>query len=281
MWLTLPRLAVDGLFRLGSMWGMLHLPQSAAQYGLSQAQYLKLMNAALPLLAGRRQELSKQEKEQLARAGGVTANHRPLSDFAELYGECLRFAHAQIWPETDEHLDAVMDEELYTLTPVKAVRHLIGSTYRRFQQQPAAVAFIVADNVARRSPNNLPATALESSPVILQLDRVLMRGHDIGAFRYGVSAEDLYVIIVALCAFPISHGPGFHELYGMDATDETNAAGMAKLAEDAVLAFLTTTMPTSQGSSYTHSSQTHASSGGLPSSVAASLYATEQTDWER
>lgn len=281
MLLTLPRLAVAELFRLGSMWGMPHLPQSATQYGLSQPQYLKLMHAALPLLTGRQYELSKQEIEELSQTSGVASDRRPLRDFAELYGECLRFAHAQIWPETDEHLDAVMDEELYTLTPVNAVRHLIGSTYRRFQQHPSAVAFIVADNVVRSNPNSLPPVSLDPSPVILQLDRVLMRGHDIGAFRYGVSAEDLYVMIIALCAFPISHGVGFHELYGMDATDETNAAGMTKLAEDAVLAFLTTTMPTSQGSSYTHSSQTHASLGGLPGSVAASLYATEHSDWER
>ncbi|MCX2163346.1 hypothetical protein [Corynebacterium auriscanis] len=259
---------------------MSNLPQSAARYGLPSGDYLRLMTEALPLLAGRREEVSEQEKEELAHRSGVPATQRPLADIAELYGECLRFAHAQIWPELDENLDAVMDEELYTLTPVNALRHLVSTTFHRFHQHPAEVAFIVADNVGRRESKEIPTVELEQSPVILQLDRVLMRGHDIGAFRYGVSAEDLYVIIVALCSFPVAHGPAFHALYGMNASDEANRQGMSKLTEDAVLAFLTTTMPTSQGSSYTHSSQTHTSSVGLPSSVAASLYATEHHDWE-
>lgn len=259
---------------------MPHLPQSAALHGLPQPNYVSLIRVALPLLAGRRHELSDEEKAELALHSGVATDHALLAYYAELYGECLRFAHAQIWPEIDEHFDAVMDEELYTLTPVKAVRHLVGTTYRRFQLHPTEVGFIVADNVARRDSAPMAAVSLESSPVILQLDRVLMRGHDIGAFRYGVSAEDLYVIIVALCSFPVAHGPAFHALYGMDSSDATNAAGMSKLTEDAVLAFLTTTMPTTQGSSYTHSSQSHTSSEGLPSSVAASLYASEHHDWD-
>lgn len=259
---------------------MAHLPQSAAQYGLRSEQYSRLLKVALPMLTGRQDPLGEQEKAKLESLSGVPAGQRPLNNYRELYGECLRFAHAQIWPETDENHDAVMDEELYTLTPVQAVRHLVSTTYRRFQQHPAEVAFIVADNIARRRSAAVPDFALEASPVILQLDRVLMRGHDIGAFRYGISAEDLYVILVSLCSFPVAHGPAFHALYGMNATDPTNVAGMTKLTEDAVLAFLTSTMPTTQGSSYTHSSQSHSSSEGLPSSVAATLYASEHHPWE-
>ena len=94
--------------------------------------------------------LGRTRKAKLESLSGVPAGQRPLNNYRELYGECLRFAHAQIWPETDENHDAVMDEELYTLTPVQAVRHLASTTYRRFQQHPAEVAFIVADNIARR-----------------------------------------------------------------------------------------------------------------------------------
>jgi hypothetical protein len=109
---------------------------------------------------------------------------------------------------------------------------------------------------------------LESSPVVLQIDRVLMRGQDYGAFRPGISAEDVYVLITSLCCFPASQGTTFHTHYGTDLDNAQTVDGLEKLACDAVLAFLTTSMPTTQGSSYTHASPTKTT----PSSVSASLY---------
>ena len=55
--------------------------------------------------------------------------------------------------------------------------------------------------------------------------------------------------------------------------NKPNRRGLVELTCDAVLAFLTTTMPTEQGSSYTHSSH----SAAVGSSVAASLYSTDHS----
>ena len=54
----------------------------------------------------------------------------------------------------------------------------------------------------------------------------------------------------------------------MDSSTPENEDGLRTLTCDAVIAFLTTTMPTNQGASYTHASH----SSVIGTSVAASLY---------
>jgi hypothetical protein len=165
-----------------------------------------------------------------------------------------------------------MDVEDYS--PAEAVRALVRTAYRRHRAHPDAVRLILTENIQGHAHVTGRPETLESSPVVLQIDRVLMRGQDFGAFRPGISAEDVYVLITSLCTFPAAQGSTFHGHYATDVDYGPTVDGLEMLACDTVLAFLTTSMPTDQGSSYTHASPTVMT----PGSVSASLYSAGDGD---
>ena len=244
------------------------LPATWSDWGLSEEQYVELMNFALPVLARSGIELGEPVLQDLAKAARIEPTARILQDPRQLYEEALRFSFRQLWP-SEQQLEDTSD--LDDAIPADALRALVIGTYRRYRAHPDAVRLIITENLFSIADVAQRPGVLEESPVALQMDRVLMRGHDVGAFRERVSAEDLYIVILSLSVFPMASGSTFHSLYGMNATDEVNTAGLEALVADTVLAFVTTNMPTSQGSSYTHSSL----SPSVGSSVAARLYSRE------
>lgn len=243
-------------------------PTTWTQHGLSAEQYAVLMQHSLSALARAGASPSQDILDDLAQEARISPSHHLIEDSQALYEECLRFALSQLWPADD-----VADlDDLPTTIPADAIRNVVASAFRSVQQHPTALRFLVAENLFNEAQLAQRRVVLEDSPVMLQLDRVLMRGHDVGAFRAGVSAEDVYILILSLCSFPVTSGSTFHALYGMNVTESSNSTGLEALIADAAIAFLTTPMPTSQGSSYTHSSL----SMGVGSSVAATLYSSEQ-----
>lgn len=234
------------------------LPETFRRYGCSIDEYRSVLDTALPELV--RSGLHANTGD-IAAGAGVPADHPLLSDVEALYDEALRYAFRLLWPRSSD-----MDVEDYT--PADAVRVLVSTAYRRYREQPDAVRLIITENIQGHAHVAGRSEILESSPVVLQIDRVLMRGQDFGAFRPGVSAEDTFVLITSVCSFPASQGAIFYHHYGTDVDYGPTVDGLELLACDAVLAFLTTSMPTSQGSSYTHSSPTTLA----PLSVSASLY---------
>lgn len=244
-----------------------NLPATWSSYGMTASQYVSLMRHSLPVLARRGTRIDSAVMREIATAAKVPFLGKLLHDPQLLYEEGLRFALRQTWP-----LEADLgSDDLSNSVPAEALREVVRTTYRRFQHNPDSVALIVSENLFGSSEASRRVGVMEESPIVLRLDRILMRGHDVGAFRGGVSAEDLYILILSLCGFPVSVGSTFHMLYGMNVADSVNTRGMEELAADAVVAFLTTPMPTNQGSSYTHSSL----SAGVGPSVAASLYSRE------
>ncbi|WP_231913308.1 hypothetical protein [Corynebacterium jeikeium] len=241
-----------------------HLPASAAWYGLGEQQYIQAMNTAVTIAIRVGAAFTPEHLVAIAQAARLPQNCELLDSPARLYEEALRYAHSSIWPVS---LNGYDNPEMDS-SPVREMRKFVAATYTRFATHPDAVRLIVAENLLGDPELVHRIGVLEDSPVVLHLDRVLMRGHDIGSFRNGVSAEDTYALITALCSFAVTQGPTFHSLYGMDPTAPDNEDGLRNLTCDAVIAFLTTTMPTDQGASYTHASH----SSVIGSSVAASLY---------
>jgi hypothetical protein len=234
------------------------MPATFTRYGCSLAEYRLILDTALPELVVSGLNASLND---IAVGAGVPTDHPLLTDVEVLYDEALRYAFRLLWPRPTD-----MDVE--DLVPAEAVRTLVSIAYRRHRAHPDAVRLVLAENLLGYAHVAGRTDVLESSPVVLQIDRVLMRGQDFGAFRPGVSAEDVYVLITSLCAFPAAQSTTFHAHYSTDVDYGPTVEGLEKLACDTVLAFLTTTMPTTQGSSYTHSAPTAASTA----SVSASLY---------
>lgn len=243
------------------------LPRTWTRYGLTSDLYLKLMQCSLPVVARVGSSLSAEQLQQLAACCTVFPDHWLLQDPAAFYDECLRFASSQLWPDFSQALP----DDLSRTIPADAIRSLVSATFRRIQAHPQALRLVISENLFDSANLAKRNVLLPDSPVVLQLDRVLMRGHDVGAFRASISAEDLYILILSLCSFPVALGSTFHQLYGMNVTEPANVNGLETLAKDAVLAFLTTPMPASHSGSYTHSSL----SMGLGPSVAANLYSGE------
>ncbi|MGJ0182989.1 TetR family transcriptional regulator [Corynebacterium glyciniphilum] len=234
------------------------LPSSHRRYDCPPDEYRLILDTAIPELV--RSGLSADTRD-IAVGAGVPPTHPLLRDTRVLYDEAIRFAFRRLWPRPE-------DLDVERLVPAEAVRSLVRTAYRRHRANPDAVRLIISENVLSRTHLEGRSDVLESSPVVLQIDRVLMRGQDYGAFRPGISAEDVYVLITSLCCFPASQGTMFQLLYGTDMDHAATVDGLEKLACDTVLAFLTTSMPTTQGSSYTHAAPTTTT----PSSVSASLY---------
>ena len=235
-----------------------NLPGTHRRYGCSPEDYRLVLDTAIPELV--RSGLAAKTRD-IAVGAGVSPNHPLLRDTQVLYDEALRYAFRLIWPRPE-------DLDVERLVPAEAVRSLVRTAYRRHRAHPDAVRLIITENIAGHGHVGGRSDVLESSPVVLQIDRVLMRGQDFGAFRSGISAEDVYVLITSLCCFPASQGTTFHNHYGTDLDHTQTVDGLEKLVCDTVLAFLTTSMPTNQGSSYTHATPTNMT----PSSVSASLY---------
>lgn len=234
------------------------LPGSHRRYDCSPQEYQLVLDTAIPELV--RSGLSADTRD-IAVGAGVPPTHPLLRETRVLYDEAVRYAFRRLWPRPE-------DLDVERLVPAEAVRSLVRTAYRRHRADPDAVRLIISENVLSRGHLEGRNDVLETSPVVLQIDRVLMRGQDYGAFRPGISAEDVYVLITSLCCFPASQGGLFQLLYGTDMDHAATVEGLEKLACDTVLAFLTTSMPTTQGSSYTHAAPTTRT----PSSVSASLY---------
>lgn len=239
-------------------------PASADRFDLSPAGYRTVMEHTLPQAIRFHGEIPEAALSEIASASGVSLEHAIFSDPQLLYEEAVRYAFAQLWPSVSSDFE----KNIETAVPTESMRQLVAETMQRFQTNPQAVQLVVTENIFGHSTVSRRVDVLEQSPVILQIDRVLMRGHDLGAFRTGVSAEDVYVLILSICSFGVTQGQTFFALYDMNVHETQNQEGMVKLACDAVVAFLSTVMPTTQGNSYTHFSPSEI----VRDSVAAALY---------
>ena len=85
---------------------------------------------------------------------------------------------------------------------------------------------------------------------MLHINRLLMLGQDSGAFRPGISATDLYLLITSMTLLPVSTHNITQGLFSVDLYAKENIAGLHRLVVDMVLAFLTSNIPDSGHQSY-------------------------------
>src|SRR5690606_10430194 len=73
---------------------------------------------------------------------------------------------------------------------------------------------------------------------------------DSGAFRPGISATDLYLLMTSMTLLPVSTHNITQSLFNVDLYAKENVAGLHRLVVDMVLAFLTSNIPDSGHQSY-------------------------------
>lgn len=183
--------------------------------------------------------------EQIAKLSGMSKRmiHYHFSDKMGLYLRALAESMGRLHPDPE-------DMELDSTVPVEGVRKLVDAIYQQFANHQEAVRMILLENLHDYADLQEFSPIPDESSIILHLDKLLMLGQDAGAFRPGISANDVFLLIASVSCYPVTNGETSRASFGVDLTDPANREGIHRLVVDAVLAFLTSNIPHSGEASY-------------------------------
>ncbi|MCT1452700.1 MULTISPECIES: TetR/AcrR family transcriptional regulator [unclassified Corynebacterium] len=183
--------------------------------------------------------------ETIAREAGMSKRmlHYHFGDKRGLYHRALTRAAWSFSP-LQEFLD-----RSYAV-PVEGIRRFVDVLYNRMIQHPDSIRLLLRENLDPvLTPEEINA-ARNDSEVLLQIERLLLMGQDAGAFRPGVSATDVVVLIASLTFFRVGNHAAVEEFGSINLLSPANTEGMRRLTIDAVLTFLTSNIPNSGYESY-------------------------------
>lgn len=188
---------------------------------------------------------SETKLDTISRASGMSKRmiHYHFGDKQGLYQQALGKASHNLTPAPE-------DLEVDSAVPVEGVRKLIDALYARYVEHPECVRLLTQESVIHSLTAASGTPVADLSAVSLHLDKLLMGGQDSGAFRPGISTNDVFTIIAALSMYRTANHSMMLDLLGVDLADEDNTEGMHRLVVDTVLAFLTSNIPDSGRESY-------------------------------
>ncbi|ANE04606.1 TetR family transcriptional regulator [Corynebacterium crudilactis] len=191
------------------------------------------------------QGFSETKLEKIAKASGMSKRmiHYHFGDKKGLYIKTVSHALQLLRPEAEAM-------QLDSAVPVDGVRKIVEAVYTQITQHPEAARLLLMENLHSQDSNDSAVAYADESNVLLNLDKLLMLGQDAGAFRPGISAEDVLVLISSLAYFRVSNKFTMKNLYALDLGSEANIEGMKRIVVDTVLAFLTSNIQNSGNSSY-------------------------------
>lgn len=134
--------------------------------------------------------------------------------------------------------------------PVEGMRRFIDALFMAIKDHPESVQILLREQMDPALDDAESVLSQRSEDVILHLERLLLAGQDIRAFRPDVSANDVLLLLISICIFPASTGAVAQGLRGVDFNTARNITGMRRLVIDAVIAFLTTNISPSGYDSY-------------------------------
>lgn len=134
--------------------------------------------------------------------------------------------------------------------PAESVRTLVDAVFHSFEAHPEALRLILLENIHHYVNLQEMLPLIDSSEITLYMDRLLIQGQDSGAFRTGISAEDVYYLVAALGQFAISGRSTVRNILGLDLSTADNHEGIHRLMVDTVLSFLTSNIPPTEDESY-------------------------------
>jgi len=195
-----------------------------------------------------RRGYSETKLEALAKNTGMTKRmiHYHFGDKKGLYVRALGLALQQVAPPAD-----ILNRS--HAVPVEGMRRFVDALYFAFMDNPDAVRMVIRDNldpVLGDDGVELAAGLPGATDVTLHVERLLLAGQDAGAFRPGISAQDVLVLISSLCFFRVGNAVTALNVGHVDVERQRNVEGMRRLVIDTVLAFLTSNIPDSGYESY-------------------------------
>ncbi|WP_448851308.1 TetR/AcrR family transcriptional regulator [Corynebacterium sp. 335C] len=203
----------------------------------------RVMDAALEQFT--RRGFAETRLDDVAVAAGVTKRQLTYhyGDKRNLYRETVAHALGLI------HSPAAVPRP-ESEVPVEAMRQVLESIFAMFADNALPVQLLTMENTNPvLEPGTLPT--VEQAPAILEVDRILLMGRNLGAFRPDASALDVYFLAMALSNLPtLSHGT-FSALYGLDLRDPAMRPRLRNLMGDTIIGFLTSAAgPREEGGSY-------------------------------
>lgn len=183
--------------------------------------------------------------EQIAKLSGMSKRmiHYHFGEKMGLYLRALAEAMGRLHPDPE-------DMELDSTVPVEGVRKLVDAIYQQFASHQEAVRLILLENLHSYADLQEFSPIPDESSITLHLDKLLMLGQDAGAFRPGISANDVFLLIASVACYSVANGETSRASLGVDLTDPDNQEGIHRLVVDAVLAFLTSNIPHTGKDSY-------------------------------
>ncbi|WP_257183465.1 TetR/AcrR family transcriptional regulator [Corynebacterium cystitidis] len=183
--------------------------------------------------------------DSIAKKSGMSKRmiHYHFGDKKGLYQQALAEAVARLHPPEE-----VLNRSY--AVPVEGVRRFVDALFYRMVEQEDAQRLIQRENMDPVLKLTEISAIADASELTLHLERLLMMGQDAGAFRPGISADDVLALIVALGSFRLGYHALSVNLFNIDTASQENTDGMRRFVIDAVLAFLTSNIPDSGYDAY-------------------------------
>ena len=219
------------------------LDATAKAEGADKADLDRALTVALSHFATHGYSATKLDT--VAKDSGMSKRmlHYHFGDKKELYRRCILRAAWNFSPP-QEFLDRSY------AAPVEGIRRFVDVLYHRMAQHPDSIRLLLRENLDPVLAPGEFASVRNEAEVILQIERLLLMGQDVGAFRPGISATDVVVLIASLSFFRTGSHATLEELGSVNLLSPTNTEGMRRLTIDAVLTFLTSNIPSSGYESY-------------------------------
>jgi AcrR family transcriptional regulator len=150
----------------------------------------------------------------------------------------------QLYAAVLEHMYGSMrdaERALYldTLPAAEALRRLVEVTFDHHAQHPEFVRLVSVENIHEaRIVAASPTIPARNAAIIGTLRRLITRGEGEGAFRQGLDALDLHMLISSYCFYRVSNRHTLRAIYGRDLDAPGAVAVQRRMIVDAVLRYV-------------------------------------------
>ena len=201
--------------------------------------------------------------DNISRLAGMSKRmiHYHFGDKKGLYQQALAVAARRLNPPAGSL-------ELDSAVPVEGVRTLVDWLFKQHVEHPEAIRMMTMETSTGALDGG--HALIDVSEVSLHLDKLLMLGQDSGAFRPGISANDIFTLIASLTMYRVTNRSMMQNLLDIDMRSPENTDGMHRMVVDAVLAFLTANIPDSGHGSYLTTSAADEDNDASPQDIYSS-----------
>lgn len=135
--------------------------------------------------------------------------------------------------------DAEAALELDDLPATEALRRLVEVTFDHHAAHPEFVRLVSVENIHEaRNVAASPVIRARNAAVINTLAALVARGERDGAFRPGLDALDLHMLISSFCFYRVSNRHTLRAIFGRDGRQPAVAARHRRMIAEAVLRYV-------------------------------------------